>query len=151
VLAFGTRETSLRQPVEHLPGGADCRVRVVALDPFQTVVATSAPFAVETHAPWVRISSIGRGQALPLGAAVTVQGFGYDVEDGSLPAEALRWSVNEKTPIGTGTHAVIPDLGPGKHTLTLEATDREGKTARTSVEFVVSLKTEVGSPPDPNR
>jgi hypothetical protein len=54
-----------------------------------------------------------------------------DQEDGVLAGEALVWTDSVDGLLGTGEERWAP-LSPGRHTVTLTATDSEGKTATAS-------------------
>ena len=55
-----------------------------------------------------------------------LQGIGVDMEDGTLPDEALHWSSNVQGSLGDGPSVPLNALQPGKHIITLTATDSLG-------------------------
>lgn len=119
-----------------VPGGALCRVRVIATDGFHSAVAVSAPFNLPVAAPEVFIGGLVAGQRLPYGTVKNLQGFALDAEDGSLPAAALQWSLAGPTPRqGTGDTLSLQGLAPGSYTATLSAMDSSGQTGTTQLQF----------------
>lgn len=110
-----------------LPGGAQCRVRVIASDGFNSAVATSAAFALPGHAPEPFIGGVRDGQRLAFGTTESLLGFALDAEEGSLPVTGLTWDLAGPTPkTGTGASLSLEGLSPGVYTATLGTTDVHG-------------------------
>jgi hypothetical protein len=64
-----------------------------------------------------------------------------DPEDGPLDNNSLKWESNVDGPLGSGT-AIRTTLsgvieGQHKHTITLQGTDSDDKTATHSIEVIV--------------
>ena len=121
-----------------LPGGERCRVRILASDGFLSGVGVSEPFALPRRAPEVFLTGVRAGQRLPLGSLDRLRGLALDAEDGSLPADALRWQLDGPTPrTATGAELALADLSPGAYTATLSASDSDGLGATNTVTFEV--------------
>ncbi len=65
-------------------------------------------------------------------------GAAYDVDDGVLAGAALQWSNSVQ---GTGS-PLTANLSPGSHTITLTATDSDGKSISTTTTIMLG-----GAPP----
>ena len=60
-------------------------------------------------------------------------GDGFDLEDGSLPDGSLAWTSDLDGPLGSGRTLERNDLSEGKHLITLDVTDSQGKHATASI------------------
>jgi PKD repeat protein len=121
-----------------LPGGAQCRVRVIATDGFNSATITSDAFELPGHAPEPFIGGVRDGQRLPYGTSESLLGFALDAEDGSLPAASLNWDLTGPTPrTGTGASLSLQGLSPGTYTVTLSVTDAHGNPAAAAITFEV--------------
>jgi hypothetical protein len=121
-----------------LPGGAQCRIRVIASDGFNSAVATSDAFALPGRAPEPFIGGVRDGQRLPFGTTESLIGFALDAEDGSLPPADLSWDLAGPTPkTGTGPSLALSDLSPGIYTATLSTTDAHGNPGTKTLTFEV--------------
>lgn len=138
MLAMNYAGTSWTQAVAHLPGGDNCRVRVIANDGINTGYAMSAPFHLPRHLPVASISSPTPFQVSRAGEQILLYGFGYDVEDGSLPESAMTWSVESLGEIGVGSQAVVPELGPGTYRVTLRVQDSDGGAGFAETSLLVA-------------
>jgi hypothetical protein len=74
------------------------------------------------------------------GTPLWLQGYGYDLEDGTLEGAALRWRSDRDGDLGTGGQALVT-LSPGRHVITLVARDKDGNTATTSITVFAGGKT----------
>ena len=59
--------------------------------------------------------------------------------DGTLEGAALRWRSDRGGDLGAGSQALVT-LSPGRHVLTLAATDRDGNTATASISVYAGGK-----------
>lgn len=116
-----------------LAGGTAARVRVLATDGVNTSSDESnAAFTVGRKGPSAFIlAPTGDVRFMP-GTPLWLQGYGYDLEDGTLEGVALLWRSNRDGDLGTGSQALVA-LSPGRHTITLAATDSHGNTAMANV------------------
>jgi hypothetical protein len=121
-----------------LPGGDACRLRVLAADGFHTTLVSTEPFPLAKHAPFITLAGLREQQRLPYGTNLTVRGYAYDAEDGSLDAAAVHWELAGPEPrSGNGGFFSLRDLAPGVHTLTVSATDAEGNAGANTFNFTV--------------
>jgi hypothetical protein len=135
-----TTETNLEVDVSSLPGGSECQVRVYASDGLDTASAVSeGSFSAALKPPQAAISNPQDSLQLHSGWPVILSAVATDAEDGPLPAESLQWSADDGRFLGNGytLAATIQELGAGKHSLTLTATDSDGMN--TSVSTTVQL------------
>ncbi|MGA1874645.1 MAG: hypothetical protein ACMUIA_03450 [bacterium] len=107
---------------------------------------------LEHHAPSVIISSPLDQEEFAQGESISFEGSAFDPEDGALPGNSLVWTSSEEGQIGTGLSFTRNDLSDGEHTITLTATDSEGKTGDSSVTITIVLNhapsVVISSPPD---
>jgi hypothetical protein len=131
-----TGTTSFDLDLSNVPGGAACQVQVEVSDGWHTADDTSESFAVADKAPLAGILEPADGAVVA--TPLTLQGYGYDLEDGQLDGTSLAWSSDRDGPLGTGDTLWDVDLTPGQHTLTLQVTDSQGHTAMAAVVITVS-------------
>ncbi len=138
-LGVNLPENALAVSTAMLPGGtAAAQVRVLATDGLDTAIAASPTFVLAKHPPEAQVTGVADGQRFDFGSVVTVEGFGYDAEDGSLAAEALRWVLQgPETRDSSGGRLILANLAPGAYTLTLTATDGDGLTATQTLSFAI--------------
>lgn len=130
-------ETRLAFDPVDLPGGARCRIKVVATDGFHaTEAVTTESFALPDQPPVVFIDAPEDAATLASDAPVRLVATGFDAEDGLLLGEALAWRSSIQGSLGTGVK-VASVLQPGLHDLTLQATDHDGQTTEASVTVLV--------------
>ncbi len=144
-LDFGLTATTYPLDFTQLPGGTAARLRVQASDGFHTAEDSSDnSFGVGNKGPTVAIVSPPPGGTFDASLAVTLQGSGSDLEDGSLGNAALSWSSSRDGALGTGK-LIEKLLTVGNHVITVTATDSNGLTATDTVSFTVT-----GTPPPPS-
>ena len=147
VLASEYIGSQLTVPVADLPGGATCRVEVVASDGILCGRGVSADFSVPNHPPAARILFENERQPIPTPLATLVVEYGArvvlhaetdDVEDGWLPGSALAWEVSGPvTAAGSGRRFEPGDLPPGGYFATLAATDSAGAGSIATATLIV--------------
>jgi hypothetical protein len=117
----------------NLPGSTSALFKVEASDQMHMAEDVSdAPFTVERKGPQAFILAPGDGATIPVGQPLWLQGYAYDLEDGTLPDTALRWSSSRDGDLGTGSQ-VLASLSPGEHVLTFTATDSDGNPVTATV------------------
>jgi hypothetical protein len=119
-----------------LAGGSQARFQVMASDGINTSSAESGIFNMKTKKPYVYINSpLGDG-AIPSGVPILLDGYGYDLEDGTLGDSSLDWTSSLDGDLGTG-RSILVSLSLGRHLITLSAVDSEGNTAFATTEINV--------------
>lgn len=93
--------------------------------------------------PTAQIVKPAYGQMFGLGATVTFEGTGTDPEDGTLSGASLVWRSDRDGVIGTGTSFGTVLSGQQclsvPHTITLEATDKDGHKTTTNPVVIYIL------------
>ena len=131
-LVLNWRETKLTVDTKTLPGGNRSMVRIFANDGLHAAMAqTQTPFSVPNNAPSALILAPGAHRLFVGEQQIILEGTGIDQEDGRLTGESLVWRSNRNGILGTGETLVLSadNLAEGKHTITLEATDRNGNSS----------------------
>ncbi|MCQ4211709.1 hypothetical protein [Streptomyces longispororuber] len=109
---------------DELPGGPECRVRVMASDGLHTAVVDSPAFAVRRKGPQPLILCPDDGAEIPFGAPVVLMGQAASPEDPGRFSDDLRWRSSRDGDLGSGPSLDVA-LSLGDHTLTLEAAGSE--------------------------
>ncbi|MFK7804426.1 MAG: hypothetical protein AB8G95_22515, partial [Anaerolineae bacterium] len=120
--------------------------RVIASDGFLASEATVGPFTVPSSEPEPTIIAPDEDETFSVGQLITLQTIAYDAEDGKLAGAALSWQSDIDGVLGTGELLQTSSLSAGVHTITLTATDSDGKTGQ-AVRFITVLDA-AGSVPD---
>ncbi len=92
---------------------------------------------VANEAPVATISQPADNASFGIGESIDFQGSATDAEDGALSGGDLVWTSNIDGQIGTGGSFSRADLSEGTHTITLTATDSQGKTGQATVTITV--------------
>jgi hypothetical protein len=135
-LAVNLSDTTMAVDTTALAGGTAI-LRVVASDGANTGAASSPPFEVARKPPQPHIIAPGDGEHVQYGQLVTFTGEAFDPEDGTIPEDALVWSLPQGV-AGTGAELPLDGLPVGAHVVTLTATDSDGQTAEAQVTIVVA-------------
>ena len=140
-LAAETPELSLTVAQALLPGGPDCRVKVIATDGTRTSSSQSAAFSIARRPPVAGIGGISVGEQLPFGALRELTASITDGEDGALDDNNLAWTLRDlqrgTQTSGSGTRFLLNAPAPGGYEITLTATDSDGMTGTRTVPFSV--------------
>ena len=135
--------TQLAVNAAELAGGSGARVRVLASDGVNTSADESdAPFTVGRKPPQAFIISPEADSATLEGTPVWLEGYAYDLEDGTLGDASLSWASSRDGDLGTGAQ-VLTTLSLGQHTLTFAATDSDANTATATVQVLVTFPEDV--------
>ncbi len=138
LLASGLTARNYAVMVDAMAGGSDVRFRVVASDGVNTGFdETPANITIPFHAPDVTIISPASQAIFNPGDLVVLHGGATTMEEGTLPDAVLAWTDNVQGGLGIGPNVAINTLKPGKHTITLTATNQYGVSNSASVTIFV--------------
>jgi len=107
-----------------------------------TVVIVNFTMEIEekiNNPPIANISSPTNNANFIHGISITLEGTASDPEDGNLPENSLVWSSSIDGDLGIGTSLTINELTVGTHTITLTATDSDGKTGSEHIVITISI------------
>lgn len=110
-----------RLPIDarYLPGGPECRLRLLVSDGLHTHRFDGKPFALKPRG-WVAMILRPADRAVLEGGAVELVGQGFEVEARLGEFEALAWRSSLDGELGRG-HRLHAALSRGKHEITLSA------------------------------
>jgi hypothetical protein len=172
-IATALTTTSYLWPTALAQGTTQARLIVVASDGFHTAEATSSRFSIPRKPPVAAISApvVVRNQthgtaATDAGIApqhiitgtivpqtliasqpLYLRGSGYDLNDGLLDGQNLRWASSVQGPLGIGQELTVR-LQPGIHTLVLQAISSAGLIGSDSITVTVLADGDGDSLPD---
>jgi hypothetical protein len=140
----GITATEYDVQTDLMKGGSDVRFRVEATDGINTGFdETDEAITIPNHAPDVILLNPIANQIYSLGDLVILQGSANDFEDGALADESLVWSDNLQGGLGIGPSVALNTLVPGKHTITLTASDKlnisTGKSVTIEIAYPIYL------------
>ena len=139
LLAGDLTATTYPVDVNSMAGGSDVRFRVVATDGINTAVdETDQAITIPNQPPSPNILNPASGSVVVPGGLVVLQGSATDMEDGTLPDGSLVWSSNRQGELGVGPSVALNTLNPGKHVITLTATDSYGISVQASVQIDIA-------------
>lgn len=148
VLAVNLSEPFHRlRSLNTLQGSEQGMIRVLANDGVNVGSDTSdGTFSVPNTPPLPAIASPAHTKIFPSGARIDFMGSGTDREDGLLPDQALSWTSDRDGELGTGTTLSRRDLSPGRHVITLTATDSGGISTGASIAIAIDGEQSVDIP-----
>jgi YVTN family beta-propeller protein len=124
----------------NIPGSTTARFKVTATDQMLTGEDISdASFMVGSKGPAAFILLPDRERTIPPGLPLYLQGYAYDLEDGTLKDNALRWASSIDGDLGTG-QTILAMLSPGEHTITLTATDSDGNQDTATLNLYIGYR-----------
>jgi hypothetical protein len=138
-IAVDLTSTSREVDLSKLPGGEAIMLRVRATDGVNTTYdTTNGLFTVGKKAPKAFILPL-EFETIPPGFPIYLQGYAYDLEDGTLANTALSWNSNVDGFIGSGK-IIIVNLTPGGHLITLTAMDSDRNSTSDTIKIHVGYK-----------
>ncbi|UCH60854.1 MAG: hypothetical protein JSV61_05060 [Anaerolineales bacterium] len=142
LIANDLTETKYDIQVDAMAGGNDARFRVVATDGINIGYdETDGPIVMPNHPPLVTILNPSDKHVYLPGELVVLQGYGTDMEDGSLPDGALLWVSDVEGALGIGPSVPVVSLSKGWHTISLIGTDSFGILTEVQVYIFVGYQT----------
>ncbi len=136
-IATGLTATRFDWDTTDVAGSDSTRVRVVAMDGVHSASATSGTLRLARKAPRVGFVTPLDGAVVGPGQPLSIEVYGADPEDGSLPGSALSVTSSRNGALGGGPTLVVSNLGIGAHTLTVTGTDSDGQRSSASVSVTV--------------
>ena len=133
-------QTAYTLNLKTVPGSNEALLRVLTTDGFWTAQDDSdATFTVARNVPAATIRTPAAGTAFSGMDSVTLNGSGYDSEDGQLADSALTWASDINGPLGTGRSLTLNawTLAAGNHSITLTAKDSDGMTRTAQVNITI--------------
>jgi hypothetical protein len=139
-LALDITDNYLAVDSANIPGSSTARFKVTATDQMLTGEDVSdASFTVGSKGPAAFILLPEREGTIPPGLPLYLQGYAYDLEDGTLRDNSLQWSSSIDGDLGNG-QTILAMLSPGAHIITLTATDSDGNQGAATLDLYVGYK-----------
>lgn len=139
MLAVDLTDESYVLHTEYLRGTTQGKLKVAVSDGLNSASSVSeGVFSVDPNSPNVTIVSPVNDLRVQPGLWIGLVGEANDLEDGELFGEALVWTLEDATIIGTSNLVTIDDLGYGRHTITLTATDSDGMSSSVSITLTIT-------------
>lgn len=99
--------------------------------------STAYSVSCVSNGPTVTIVSPEDGAVFEAGTLISFIGSATDPQDGVLPAEALEWTSSIDGVLCSGGGGCLRALSPGTHTITLRATDSDGRVGQAEITVTV--------------
>jgi hypothetical protein len=128
---------------DSLPGGPDCRIRILASDGAHTMIAEADPFPVRIKGFQVVITAPDDGAVVPAGRPVAMAAQVFHWESPDETTDALRWVSSLDGELGSGPQ-VDRTLSAGDHLITVNIEGAEAESA----SITLSVQPDPCRPPD---
>ena len=129
---------SLKVDFDNLPGSTTARLMIAASDGANTGTAQSAIFRVTKKLPTAEIIFPQANNVFQFQELVWLRGSAFDMDDGFLDGNSVRWESDRDGALGTGASLPITTLTRGAHRITMTATDSDANAASRSVDITVA-------------
>jgi hypothetical protein len=133
-LRFGVKGSSAQVDTGPLGGSTSAVFRVTASDGANLASANSAPFAMASKPPVVRILNPQDGLHIQHGQIINLEAEADDPQDGS--EVTYSWKTQGGT-FGSGDRVTVGILAMGANTITVTATNSHGQSASDSIKVYV--------------
>jgi hypothetical protein len=121
--------------VDELPGTKRGILYVQVSDGLN-IAESAVSVTVDYKAPVVQIMSPQPNASMTVHVPLSLEGNAVDSEEELTDAQ-LEWSSSQDGELGTGWQLLVDKLSIGRHTLTLTASDSQGKVGQASIEIEV--------------
>jgi alpha-tubulin suppressor-like RCC1 family protein len=137
-LAINLDSTGYLWNTDNSAGSDNALIKILANDGTNTGQSvTSSTFKVAKKKPEAFIIAPNNGSRFFLNRTILLNGYVYDLEDGSLNSDSLKWSSDKDGFLGYGREISVDSLSPGEHSITLYATDRDGNTCSVKIQVII--------------
>ncbi|MDE3089869.1 MAG: hypothetical protein KGJ80_10865 [Chloroflexota bacterium] len=126
-----------------IPGGDKPmgRIKITATDGINATDVTSELFSVPPKSPEVFIEEPEKDITVKAGEEITLSGGAYDLQDEWIfDDKKLVWTSDLQGELGGGESLYVDNLKPGKHTITLKATNSFNLSSTAKVVVSVTEK-----------
>jgi hypothetical protein len=110
-------------------------LRIQAGDGMNTAEDVTGPFTVPSKGPAILSISPADGDLVPVGEPVYFLLTTYDAEDGPIEGDGITWTGSRAGHLGTGDRILVPELGAGWHSITVDVTDSDSYTATQTIDI----------------
>jgi len=136
VLAKNLTSDSFTFTTGRIPGGDGVTLRVEASDGFHQTAAEWTGLNIPNHAPEVAIAYPRSGEQFQANGKIFLRALALDPEEGALRGSHVQWTSDRDGPLGEGLE-LLASLKPGRHMITVTATDAHGLSAQGQVNITV--------------
>ena len=137
-VATGLQEASYTVDLSQLPGGDQCRFRLVAMDGFNVGHDESDGFfSMRDKHPFASITSLNDGDTYAAGEEIWLQGIAFDLEDDASTGLSAEWSSNLDGVLGHGEELRVDGLSQGTHEILFRVTDSRGSSAEAKASIAI--------------
>ncbi len=129
---------SLTLPARLFASSQNGALRVRARDGFLESADIVRPLRSQGAPPLVRIISPAEGYSSVAGGTLTLEAEAYDDRGKRIPDGRLQWRLGNRVLLRGGTGGLAAALPAGRHKLTVQATDYQGRITRRAVSVEVT-------------
>ncbi len=140
-LAQAITKNEITFDLSDLPGSDKtvARIRVTATDGVNATYVDSELFNVPPRAPLPEIENPANNATFKAGAMVSLMGFAYDYQDEEIyEDDQLVWTSDLQGELGKGEVLNLTNLKPGKHVVTLSATNSFKLSATATITLTIT-------------
>jgi hypothetical protein len=138
-LSRAMTETEYEVDFDVLPGGDQCRLRLLVSDGINCAHTESESFAVRVKPCFAIILHPQNGHVIQGGGRLELHGQGLYIEEDETEVNELKWSSSLDGELGRGALIIADQLSRGTHRITLIA-GREGRIGRSDISVGVGVE-----------